>query len=116
MDEQFDIERILMTTYNRFIMQPGYEDTRPSQYQVYFQLTGQPDQFYMVSADQDSKAELWKITGHVIEDDFLEGELIEDPEILSVKSPELEKVVIKFKNQVIKKYENIDDFWEDVGR
>lgn len=115
MDEQYDIERILMNTHNRFLMQPGYEDTLPSQYQIYFQFSSQPDHFYMISADQDSRADLWEITDHSIEDDFLEGKLIENPEILSVKSSELGKVLIKFKNQIIKVYESYDDFWEDVG-
>ena len=115
MNEQYDIERILMNTHNRFLMQPGYEDTRPYQYQIYFQFEDKPDQFYMVSADQDSGAELWKITNHSIEDDFLEGELMENPDILSVDSPELGKIYIKFQNRVIKEYSDYDDFWEDVG-
>jgi hypothetical protein len=115
MDEQYDIERILMNTQNRFLMQPGYEDTRPDEYQIYFQFSGRPDRFYMVSADQDSKAELWKISDHSLENDFLEGELVNNPDILAIDSPDLGKVYIKFKNQIIKEYESYDDFWEDVG-
>ncbi len=115
MDEQYDIERILMNTHNRFLMQPGYEDTRPFQYQIYFQFSSRTDEFYVVSADQDAKAELWKISDHSLDNDFLEGELIEDPDILAVDSPELGKVFIKFKNQIIKEYEDYDEFWEDVG-
>lgn len=116
MNEQFDVEHILMNTHNRFLMQPGYEDTRPYQYQVYVEIKGKEDQFYVIRADQDSPAKLWKISGRAREDNFLEGELIEDPGTLAIESADLGSVFVKFDNQVVKEYENYDDFWEDVGQ
>jgi len=114
-DLQFDIDRILMNTHNRFLMQPGYEDTRPFQYQIFFQIKDHSDQFYVVKADQDSPARLWKITGKKPEDIFLEGELIKNSDELAVERPNLRQVFIKFNNKIINKYENFDTFWEDVG-
>lgn len=51
MNEKYDIERILRNTHNRFLMQPGYEDTRPCQYQIYFQFADKPDQYYVIRAE-----------------------------------------------------------------
>ncbi|MFW6136904.1 MAG: hypothetical protein ACOC5U_02400 [Candidatus Aminicenantaceae bacterium] len=115
MNEKYDIERILMKTHNRFLMQPGFEDTRPCQYQIYFQFADKPDQYYVIRAEQDARAELWKISGHSIEDDFLEGELMEDPDVLAIDSPDLGKVFVKFNHRVIKEYADYDEFREDTG-
>lgn len=115
MNERYDLEKILMNTHNRFLMQPGYEDTSPYQYQIYFQIGSHGDRFYVVRAEQNARAKLWKITGHSFEEDFLEGELIENPNILSLERANLGKVMIKFDGRIIKVYANYDDFWEDVG-
>jgi len=115
MKEQYDIERILMNTHNRFLMQPGYEDTRPYQYQIYVQIKGKEDRYYVIRADQDSHAKLWKISGQIPDNNFLEGELIEDPGILAIESAVLGSVYVKFDDQVVQEYEDFNDFWEDVG-
>lgn len=115
MDQQLDIDHILMNTHNRFLMQPGYEDTRPYQYQISFQIKDHSDQFYLVKADQDSPARLWKITGKKPEDIFLEGERLKSSGELAVERSNFGKVFIIFNNKLIKEYENFDTFWEDVG-
>ena len=116
MNPQFKIEHILMSTYNRYLMQPGYEDTRPYQYQVFFQINGYSDRFYVVRSDQDTPARLWKINGHNLMKNILDGEIIKDPVKLAIERPNLGKVFIKFDNKLIKEYNNFDEFWEDVGQ
>jgi len=116
MSERFDIERILMNTHNRFLMQPGYENTKPFPYRIYIENKGNPPGFYVISANLDSRAELWHITGQGLEEYFPEKEKAEDPAALSVESPCPGKVIIKFENRVVKKHTNYDDFWQEVSR
>ena len=107
MEEKYNPIHVLKNTLKRFTELDEYKRGEVHDFQIYIEI-------------KDSKADKYIIGGYKSDCFLLKYSLrrssstITAPKNLFRDKDKLGKVVIKFKKEMIKSYQNYDEFWDDI--